>query len=252
VKPSQLPMLEQEIVSPTRDVFTETEIEGLGGPVQRYFRAAIAIGTPLATSARIRMRGQIKLNRWLRFRSRQVLNPHAGYVWNARVAGLINGSDYYFNGRGGMDWKIAGLKNLVHAEGPEVTRSALARGAAETVWIPTASLPRFGVEWKALTNRHIEGSWTVDGYPFTTRYTLDSDGMITSIVFDRWGDPHRTGSFGVHTFGGEVSGYDTFHGSTIPSSGNMGWFYGTERWDDGEFFRYQVTDVTPFGLEDSQ
>jgi hypothetical protein len=74
------------------------------------------------------------------------------------------------------------------------------------------------VEWKARNDEQIEGSWTVDGYPFTTRYTLDSDGMISSVVFDRWGDPERSGSFGVHPFG-------------------------------GEFFRYQITDVTPSGLE---
>lgn len=252
MKTPLLPMLEQEILSPTRDRFTDSEIDGLAGPAQRYFRAAIAIGTPLAISAKIRMKGQIKLNRWLPFRARQILNPHAGFVWKARVAGVISGADYYFNGRGGMDWKLAGLKKLVHAEGPEVTRAALARGAAETVWIPTATLPRFGVQWKALTDRHIEGSWTVDGYPFTTRYALDNDGMVTSVVFDRWGDPDETGTFGVHPFGGEFSGYQTFHGLTVPSSGRMGWFYGTERWEDREFFRFQITDVTPSGLKGPQ
>lgn len=245
-------MLEQRILGPTRDEFVEEEINGLAEPVQRYFRSAISVGTPLAISARIRMRGQIKLNRWLPFSARQILNPHTGFVWRARVAGLISGSDYYFNGRGGMDWKLAGLKKLVHAEGPEVTRAALARGAAETIWIPTATLPRFGVERKARNDRQIEGSWAVDAYPFTTRYTLDSAGMITSVVFDRWGDPERSGSFGVHRFGGEFSGYETFHGLTIPISGNVGWFYGTERWKDGEFFRFQITDVTPSGLEAPQ
>jgi hypothetical protein len=102
-----------------------------------------------------------------------------------------------------MDWKLAGLKKLVHAEGPEVTRAALARGAAETVWIPTATLPRFG---KARNDEQIEGSWTVDGYQFTTRYTLDSYGMISSVVFDRWGDPERSGSFGVHPLRRRVLG----------------------------------------------
>jgi hypothetical protein len=24
----------------------------------------------------------------------------------------------------------------------------------------------------------------------------------------------------------------------------FGWFYGTDRWPDGEFFRYQITDLT--------
>jgi len=34
----------------------------------------------------------------------------------------------------------------------------------------------------------------------------------------------------------------------IPSAGRAGWFYGTDRWSEGEFFRYEFTDfhlVTP-------
>lgn len=103
---------------------------------------------------------------------------------------------------------VVDLMNLIHAEGLEVTRAAPARGAAETVWIPTASLPRFGVEWKARPDSHIEGSWSVDGYPFINRHTLDTNGIITSVVFDRWGDPDQTDTFGVHPFGGEIAGLE--------------------------------------------
>jgi len=31
--------------------------------------------------------------------------------------------------------------------------------------------------------------------------------------------------------------------SRFPSAGWVGWFFGTERWDQGEFFRYHLTDV---------
>jgi len=41
-----LPVLEERILSRTRGEFTDREIEGLAGPVLRYFRAAIAIGPP--------------------------------------------------------------------------------------------------------------------------------------------------------------------------------------------------------------
>jgi hypothetical protein len=47
-----------------------------------------------------------------------------------------------------------------------------------------------------------------------------------------------------------VSRYATFDGVTIPSAGRMGSFYGTERWGEGEFFRFQITDLKliPDGL----
>jgi hypothetical protein len=65
---------------------------------------------------------------------------------------------------------------------------------------------------------------------------------VRSVVFDRWGDPDSTGTWGHHPFGFEVIGHSSFDGVTIPSSGRAGWFYGTDRWDEGEFFRFEITD----------
>ena len=41
-------------------------------------------------------------------------------------------------------------------------------------------------------------------------------------------------------FGGDLTAYRTFD-ITIPSAGTFGWFYGTDRWPEGEFFRYEIT-----------
>jgi hypothetical protein len=41
--------------------------------VPRYFSSAIAPGTPLALSARLRMQGAIKIDRWLRFQAHDVI-----------------------------------------------------------------------------------------------------------------------------------------------------------------------------------
>ena len=30
---------------------------------------------------------------------------------------------------------------------------------------------------------------------------------------------------------------------TIPGSGRLGWHYGTDRWSEGEFFWYHITDL---------
>jgi len=55
------------------------------------------------------------------------------------------------------------------------------------------------------------------------------------------GDPDDTGEWGVHPFGGEITGSRTFDGVTIPGAGRVGWLFGTDRWRDGEFFRYEIT-----------
>jgi hypothetical protein len=42
-----------------------------------------------------------------------------------------------------------------------------------------------------------------------------------------------------------VTGYRTFGGLTVPSAGRIGWFYGTDRWREGEFFRFRLTALEP-------
>ncbi len=108
--------------------FDDGELQGLPEPVRRYFRAAVAPGAPLARAAEVKMRGKLKLNgRWLSMSASEVLAPHDGFVWRARVAGMIAGSDRCVDGHGAMNWKLLGLFRIAHAEGPDTTRSAAAR-----------------------------------------------------------------------------------------------------------------------------
>jgi Family of unknown function (DUF6544) len=240
------PLLELErrlLRSAEPGTFSGAELEGLPEPARRHLAQAIAPGTPLATSARLRMRGHIKLGRWLPFRARQVLDPHRGFVWAARTAGVITGSDRYVHGEGAQEWKLAGLVTVMHAEGPDTSRSAAGRAAAEAIWVPTALLPRFGVRWTADDHDSVTAHYGIGELPMKVHYRLDRDGRMVSFAFDRWGDPDRTGTWGWHPFGGQITGYRSFGGLTIPGAGWAGWFYGTDRWPDSAFFRYQITDL---------
>jgi hypothetical protein len=206
------------------------------------FRVAITPGTPLAQAARFRMRGSIKVGkRWLPFRAREVLAPHHGFVWAARAGGVVVGSDRYADGLGVMDWKLLGLLRVAHADGPDASRSAAGRAGAEAVWVPTALLPRFGVVWIATDRHHLTAIYRLDETELEVNYLIGDDGQVRSVVFDRWGDPDNSGTWKQHPFGFEATGSATFDGVTIPSAGRAGWFYGTGRWSDGEFFRSEIT-----------
>ncbi|MGH2755968.1 MAG: DUF6544 family protein [Actinomycetota bacterium] len=236
--------LEQRLATPAAPGhFTQGEIEGLPEPVRRFFNAAIAPGTPLATSARFRSRGSIKIKGWKPFRSRQVEAPHDGFVWAARVGGLISGYDYYADGRGAMNWKVLALVTVVDADTPDHARSAAGRAGAESIWVPTAMLPRFGVEWTAEDDTHITSRHPVDDLEVEIRYVLDSNGRITSISSERWGDPDDTGEIRSLPSGADVTGHATFGGVTVPSRGTYGWFHGTPRWEEGKFFRFEIVSL---------
>jgi hypothetical protein len=223
---------------PGPEGFDPGELDGLPEPVRRHLTQAIAPGTPPYTSARLTMRGQIKVGRWLPFRARQVLNPGRGFIWTARAAGVIAGSDRYLDGAGAMRWRLAGLVTVAAGDGPDVSRSAAGRAGAEAIWLPTALLPRFGVRWSAPADDRVTAAFAVGETPVTLELRLDPAGRIVSLAFDRWGDPAATGSFGWHRFGGQITGYASFGGLTIPAQGRLGW-------DGDEFFRYRLTGLEP-------
>lgn len=213
----------------------------LDEPVGRYFGHASSVDA-VVPAARITMKGRIKVGRWLPFTATQLLAPRLGTVWRARVAGVITGSDRYVGGEGGMDWRLLRVVRLVHADGPDVTRSAAERAAGESIWVPTAMWPGADVRWTAVGDEEIEVAFEVDGHPVTVRHRIDHDGRLRASSFQRWGDPDSTGSWGRHPFGVEISAEHTFAGVTIPSQGRAGWHYGTERWDEGVFFTFEIVD----------
>ena len=227
--------------------FSDAEVELCDEPVRRYFRAAIAPGTHLARAGRLRMRGSIKFSKlWVPFRADELLAPLHGYCWPAAVAGgLLRGSDVYAAGNGRMSWKLLGLVPMIGAGGPDVTRSAIGRAVAEGMWLPTALLPRYGVDWHAEDETHLVASIPIAGDHVALHLTIDDDGLVRSDHLDRWSDQHGAGAFGWCPFGVEVGASRTFPcGITMPAEGIGGWFHGTDRWDEGQFFRYSIYDVT--------
>ena len=232
---------ERMLFQAPQGVFGPAELEGLPDLTRRFFEASMAAGAPLVVSGRIDMRGRIRIGRWLPFRAREILHPHRGFVWSARAALVISGSDRYVSGEGAQRWKLAGLATVMSASGPDVSRSAAGRAAAEAIWLPAALLPRFGVAWEAPSGDELTARYQIDGVPIESHYRLDDRARIRSVSFDRWGDPGQTGTWGWHRFGGEFTDHRTFGDWTVPSAGRMGWHFGTERWDEGEFFRFGLT-----------
>jgi len=137
----------------------------------------------------------------------------------------------------GGSWAVF---RVAHAEGPDVSCSAAGRAAAEGVWVPTALLPRFGVTWTAADQRTMTASYRLGDTQIDLHMVVDDQGRLLSVVFDRWGDPDNFGTWGYHPFGFEVTRDATFDGISIPSASRAGWFYGTDRWSDGEFFRSEI------------
>lgn len=224
--------------------FDPGDFAHLPEPARRYLAHAIATGTPLATAVRLRMRGAIRLSRWWPLRAEQVIVRDRGMVWRAtaRMHGLpIRGFDRLLNGLGTMQWRLLGLIPVMRAAGPDVTRSAAGRVAAESIWLPSV-LCGAGVSWQVGAAPIVHARFAVEGHPADLALAFEQ-GCVRSVALRRWGNPGG-GRFREVDFGAVVEQEATFGGYTIPARVRAGWHFGSERFDhEGEFLRVTIDDA---------
>jgi hypothetical protein len=224
---------------------------GLPEAARRWLGHAIAPGTPLWSSAELTMHGQIKLGRWRPFTARQVLTPPGGYSWaaTARLAGLpVTGYDRLGTGQPGagksgagggeMRWRLLRLIPVLTASGPDVTRSARGRLAGEIALIPTAF--RHAAWSQAECANTAIATWQFGDDTEAAELRVRRSGRLAEIRVNRWGNPGGA-PFGRYPFGVRVEAESTFGGITIPSVLRAGWWWGTDRQHEGEFFRAEIT-----------
>jgi hypothetical protein len=192
------------------------------------------------------MHGEIRLQRWFPFRAEEVIQRGRGMIWCAtvRMYGLpVRGSDRFLDGDGAMRWKLLGVIPVVTASGPDVTRSAAGRLAAESVWLPSILLED-GVRWTVLGASELEARLTLQGHPMELRLTVGGDGRLEALALKRWGNPDG-GEFRLGDFGGMVDEEGTFGGYTVPTRLRVGWGFNAGRLDsDRESFRVTVDEAT--------
>jgi hypothetical protein len=221
--------------------FDPMMVDDLPEPARRWLRHAVAPGTPLAGAMELRMHGTIRLGTWRRFSATQVLAPPDGYIWaaTARVFGLpVVGYDRLSSGTATMRWRLLGVIPVMNADGPEIARSAAGRLAAEVVLAPTAFR---AATWTAgRLPDTVVGLWRIGGDEQRVEVHVGVDGEVRGVLIQRWGQPPGT-PYGCYPFGVTVEAERTFGGITIPSTLRAGWWWGTDRQDEGEFFRAEIT-----------
>jgi hypothetical protein len=223
------------------EAFDPSMVAGLPEPARRWLLHAIAPGTPLWGSVVLTMRGEIRLGAWRPFTARQVLAPPRGLIWaaTARFSGLpVTGFDRYSSGSGQMNWRLGGLVPVVTASGSDVTRSAAGRLAGEAALAPTTF--RAATWTPGADDDRAVATWRIDDHEESAEFEVGADGRLLGVVMQRWGNPDGV-PFGRHPFGVAIEAEETFAGVTIGSVLRAGWWWGTDRQSEGEFFRARIT-----------
>ena len=228
-----------------RGEFDPAMTTALPEPARRWLTHAIRPGTPLARAVMLGMHGQIRLRRWLAFQAVQLQAPPDGYVWAART-GLgplhISGFDRYADGSGQMNWRLVGRVPVLRAAGPDLDRSAAARVALDAVFVPTAFLGQ-QVSWRTGPDPDVAvAEWTVGDQVLPVELHVGPHGELRSLSMQRWGNPNGR-RWAYYPCGGTLDGEREFGGITLPTRLRAGYFFGTDEWAEGEFFRATITDA---------
>lgn len=228
-------------------LFSADMVADLPEPARRYFKFAIAEGTPLFTVAQIEMTGQFSLGtqdvpNYMDMTATQVLAAPEGFVWKmSGGSGLmrISGSD---SGSWTRFW-FAGFAPAARYGGdPDHTRSAYGRYTAEAlIWAPAALLRGPSVKWEPLGEDRARVVITRGNLDQVVDITVNDEGQPVEIVFQRWSNANPEGIHRLQPFGAFVSDFRKVAGYRLPFRVEAGNMFGTDAYFP--FFLAEVTEI---------
>lgn len=128
---------------------------------------------------------------------------------------------------------------------PTSTAALRAESLSTRSFVPTAWLGP-AVTWRdGNTPDTAIAEWAVDSHRLPVEITVGGDGRLVALAMPRWGNPDRE-PWGEYPCGGLIGTEADFGGLRIPTTVRAGWFFGTEKWEQGEFFRAPISTATFF------
>jgi hypothetical protein len=232
--------------------FDPDQLADLPEIAQRYFRHAIAPGTPIYSSAQLEMHGTFLLGEKDDFQTyemtaRQALSPPDQFVWMPKLrsgAMSIYGSDALVRGEAWTRFWLLGLVPVAQVRtSPDLVRSAQFRAAVEgALWLPTSLLPENGAEWEQVAPNEARITLQRLSPPISFNITLDQAGAVKQVVGQRWSNANPEKLFRLQPFGGTVLAEQSFQGLTIPSRVAVGNHFGTA--DYLPFFQAEISSAS--------
>ena len=165
-------------------VLVEADLAVLPAPVQRYVRSAGVVGHPRVQSFRATWTGRMRSGpdaAWMTFTADQLDTldpPRRFFLMDARMKGLPVDVFHAFDERGAtMRVRLLGLKTMVDASGPALTRSETVTLFNDLCILAPGELVRPSITWEA-----------VDAHAARAHYTQGDNTISATLVFDDAGE----------------------------------------------------------------
>ena len=223
----------EEILNATKTsepvIITESAIQELPAPVQRWIRSTGIIGKPAINAARVSQKALMKMKPeqqdWQTARAEQytTTNPPA-FIWtvNMKMAPLIKikGRDKFVAGKGEMLIKINSLINVVNEKGTRMDEGTLQRFLGELVWFPSLALSPY-ISWEAIDDSSAKATMTYKETTGSGTFYFNDKGDFVKFVALRFmgnkSDAKR------YPWVLTVEDYAVFEGIKVPSKMKATW-----------------------------
>jgi hypothetical protein len=237
----------RQIIEPK--FYSQTELEGLPAPVQRYFQKVLKDGQPMVAAAKVSQRGQFNMSetevKWNPFTATQIaIAQPPGFDWDGHIQ-IVPGlntlvHDTYRLGVGNLHASLLGLFTVAAMhDTPELNQGELMRFFAEAAWYPTALLPSQGVLWEAIDDNSALGTLTDAKTTVLIVFRFNAEGTIDTFRAEaRYGT--FNGKLSAMPWVGRMWEYAVRDGMYIPLNGEVGWERPEGTW---LYFKGQITEI---------
>jgi hypothetical protein len=224
---------------------SQTQMQGLPEPMQRYLRYAQVSGKASISTVRLTQHGAMRTQPgkpWQPFDAHQYVttNP-AAFLWHARMRLFprvwISATDRFSQGHGGMRIQLLSIIPMGHAQGPEMDQSEMQRYLAEMIWFPTAWLTS-AIEWQAIDAHAVQATLRASGTAASVTLHVNEHGQVTRVTADRYKEEHR--HYLLAPWSAQCDEYQEVEGIRIPTSIAITWHLPS---GDFPWFRCKITQI---------
>ena len=245
IKQETTALLTQNKIS-NEKIVTESDIENLPAPVQRWMRSSGAVGQPYIYAGKVFQKAEMKLKpqqeNWMKAAAVQYTTiDKPGFIWSVdvKINGLLSfvGRDKFENGKGEMLIKMNSLIKIVNERGEKLDEGTLQRYLGEMVWFPSLALSEY-ITWEVINDTTARATMTYLGTSGSGTFTFNAQGDVTQFSALRYKGNEAEAK--RHEWVMKIVGYNTFEGIKVPTQMTATWKLDKGDWT---WLKMEVTQI---------
>ena len=150
----------------------------------------------------------------------------------------VAGRDYFVEGKGQMQMKIASLIPAASVDSnKKVNQASLQRYLAELVWYPSAAISPY-IEWDSIGKYTAQARMTYKGVSGSVTFYFDKKGDLEKIWALRYKDSDENAE--LKEWIGEIKDFNTIQGIKIPTDIDISWILDGEKFT---WYQLRIIDI---------